>query len=224
MSGDRAAEKRRAAIAAAELVPDGAVVGLGSGSTVRYAIEYLGEQVAAGDDIVGVPTSTQAADRARSAGIPVRHPADVPGIDIAIDGADQVAGGTLIKGGGGAHLREKIIAQAAAQFVVIVDSSKVVDTLDRAIPVEVLPAARSLVIEAIESVGGHATLREHHDYPVITENGNELLDCDFGTVTNPQAIAASLADIPGILEHGLFLEGVDTILVGTPDGGVERYP
>lgn len=216
MSGDRSEHKRRAAAAAAETVTDGDVVGLGSGSTTAFAIDFLGERVADGLDIVGIPTSTQAADRARTAGVPVRQPADVEGIDIAIDGADQVAGTALIKGGGGAHLREKVIDTAADRFVVVVDGTKVVETLNLPIPLEVLPDARPLVADSIRSLGGDPHLRRHDDYPLITENGNYLLTGDFGTVSDPHTLANSLSRIPGILAHGLFLDCVDAIYVGRP--------
>ena len=221
MSGDREAQKLRAAKAAAATVADGAVVGLGSGSTASAAIRILGERVADGLDIVGIATSTQAADTARSVGVPVKQPADVDGIDVAIDGADQVVKNVLIKGGGGAHLREKVVDCAADQFLVIVDQHKVSTVLNKEIPIEVLPDARPLIAESIRALGGKPRLRHRDGYPIITENGNQLVDCDFGEIDNPHELAQSLTKIPGLLEHGLFIDCADTLFIGKTEG-VER--
>jgi ribose 5-phosphate isomerase A len=211
--------KRRAGESAASEVDDGAVVGLGTGSTAAEAIRRLGERVDAGLDIEGIPTSYQARERAREAGIPLTT-LDEAQPDVAIDGADQVAAGQLIKGGGAAHAREKVVDSAADQFLVVVDPSKETDTLDAPVPVEVLPAARSTAADAIEELGGEATLRQatRKDGPVVTDNGNLVLDCDFGAIPDPGALAAELDGVPGVLAHGLFVGVADEIHVGTADG------
>lgn len=212
--------KRRAAESAVETVSDDAVVGLGSGSTAAHAIRSIGTRVADGAAIVGVPSSYQAADLAREVGIPVRTPADVPDIDVTIDGADQVAGNQLIKGGGASHTRERVVATAAGRFLVVVDDEKVESTLDVPVPVEVLSDARPLVAAAIDELGGTPIVRlaTEKSGPVITDNGNQILDCAFGAITDPAALARSLAPIPGVVDHGLFVDLADRIHVGTDDG------
>jgi ribose 5-phosphate isomerase A len=215
----RAAQKRRAGQRAAEFVADGDVVGLGTGSTAAAAIEALGEAVADGTSIRGIPTSYQSRALALEAGIPVTALDAVDGIDVAIDGADQVADAALIKGGGGAHAREKIVDAAAERFVVVVDPSKEVSVLSHPVPLEVLPSARPPVMAAVRELGGTPRLRDadEKDGPVITEQGNLVLDCDFGTIEDPAGLAASLAGIPGVVEHGLFVGLADDIVVGGPD-------
>ncbi|MHB9287721.1 ribose-5-phosphate isomerase RpiA [Halobacteriales archaeon Cl-PHB] len=219
MSGGTDAAKRRAGEEAATQVEDGDVVGLGTGSTAAYAIEALGEAVDAGLAIEGIPTSYQSRKLARDVGIPLTS-LDQATPDVAIDGADQVAGGTLVKGGGAAHAREKVVDAAAARFLVVVDDGKLSDALDHPVPVEVLPAAESPAREAIAALGGDPTLRaaEHKDGPVVTDNGNLVLDCPFGAIGDPAALAAELAEIPGVVEHGLFVDLADAVYVGTPEG------
>jgi len=212
--------KRRAGESAAEIPGDGDVVGLGTGSTAAHAIRALGERVDAGLDIRGVATSFQSRELAREAGIPLTT-LDEASVDVAIDGADQVAdSGALVKGGGGAHAREKLVDTDADQFVVVADPSKLVEQLDHPVPVEVLPDARRPVADAIREVGGEPELRaaECKDGPVVTDNGNLLLDCAFGAVDDPAALAATLAGVPGILEHGLFVGLADEVHVGREDG------
>lgn len=212
--------KRRAGRRAAEVVADGDVVGLGSGSTAGEAIRALGERVADGLDIVGVPTSHQAADLAREAGVPVRALADVPGVDVAIDGADQVAGLELIKGGGGAHAREKVVDSAADRFLVVVDDGKLADRLHRPVPVEFLPDARPTVADRLRELGGEPVVRTGTAIggPSVTDNGNHVIDCAFGEIHDPAGLASELAGIPGVLEHGLFVGRADAIYVGEADG------
>lgn len=207
--------KAAAAHAAVEAVPEGATVGLGSGSTAAHAIDRLGDR-----DVRGVPTSFQARERALEAGVPVRSLDQVDGIDIAIDGADQVAPGALIKGGGAAHAREKVIDTAADRLAIVIDPRKLTDTLDRPVPLEVLPAARTVVAERVADLGGTPTLRRASEKsgPVVTDNGNLLFDCDFGRIDTPGRLARRLADIPGVLEHGLFVGAADTVYVGRDDG------
>ena len=212
-------QKRRAAESAAEAVESGTTVGLGTGSTAGYAIDYLGDRIDDGLEITGIPTSYQSRQRAREAGIPlVTLEDDRP--DIAIDGADQFAGATLIKGGGAAHAREKIVDSAADRLLIVADPTKEADTLDHPVPVEVLPDARPTVATRISELDGKPTLRaaERKDGPVVTDNGNLVLDCAFRAIDSPETLAARLSAIPGVVEHGLFVGLVDEIHVGTADG------
>jgi ribose 5-phosphate isomerase A len=212
--------KRRAGESAAALVEPGTTVGLGTGSTAAHAIRRLGERVAEGLDVVGVPTSFDSRQRAREAGIPLRALDDVDRIDLAIDGADQVADFDLVKGGGAAHAREKLVDTAAERFVVVVDPSKRADVLSQPVPVEVLPVAHGLVADAVRDEGGDPSLRraERKDGPVVTDNGNLVLDCDFGDITAPATLARTLSALPGVVEHGLFVGTADEIHVGTESG------
>jgi len=220
---ERAAAKRRAGESAAAFVEDGMVVGLGTGSTAAHAIRALGRRVDVGLDIQGIPTSFQARKLAREAGIPLTS-LDGATPDVAIDGADQVADGDLVKGGGAAHAREKVVDAAADRFLVVVDPTKEVETLDCAVPVEVLPAARTTVAAAVREQGGEPTLRaaQRKDGPVVTDNGNLVLDCDFGTIPNPGRRAADIAAVPGVVEHGLFDGLADEIHVGRRSGAEVR--
>ena len=212
--------KRRAGESAAALAESGTTVGLGTGSTAAHAIRRLGERVEAGAEIVGVPTSFQSRELAREVGIPIRAPDEVDGIDLAIDGADQIAGFDLVKGGGAAHAREKVIDSVAERFVVVADPSKRVDVLSHPVPVEVLPDAHTAVARAVGDAGGDPTLRraERKDGPIVTDNGNLVLDCAFGEITDAAALARTLATVPGVVEHGLFVGMADEIHVGTAEG------
>lgn len=212
--------KRRAGEHAAGMVEDGTVVGLGTGSTAAYAIRELGRAVDAGLDVVGVPTSYQSGDLAREVGVPVRTLDDVSGVDLAIDGADQVARLDCIKGGGAAHAREKLVASAADRLVIVVDPSKEVDRLDRSVPIELLPDARRPVSAALRGLGGEPELREaeRKDGPVVTENANLVIDCAFGSIEDPAGLAADLSAVPGVVEHGLFVGLIDEVVVGTATG------
>lgn len=219
MNGGTEAAKRRAGESAAGAVEDGMVVGLGTGSTVAHAIHELGCRVDAGLDTEGIPTSYQARERAREADIPLTTLSEATP-DLAIDGADQVADGHLVKGGGAAHTREKLVDAAADSLLVVVDSSKLADALDHPIPVAVLPDARRPVAEAVREQGGESELRraERKDGPVVTDDGHLVLDCDFGVVENPAARARALATLPGVVEHGLFVGMADEIHVGDAEG------
>jgi ribose 5-phosphate isomerase A len=216
---DAESAKRNAAERAAEEVEDGQVVGLGSGSTAAYALRALGRRVDSGLDIRGVPTSFQAREIAREAGIPLTT-LDEATPDVAIDGADQIAGADMVKGGGGAHAREKIVDSAAGELHVVVDPRKVTDTLDARVPLEVLPDARTTAARAVGELGGEPELRaaERKSGPVVTDNGNLILDCAFGGITDPAGLAASLAAVPGAVEHGLFVGLADVVYVGENDG------
>ncbi|WP_248895714.1 ribose-5-phosphate isomerase RpiA [Haloplanus halobius] len=223
--GGSDAAKRRAGEHAAALVTDGDTVGLGTGSTAAHAIRALGRAVDDGLDVQGVATSYASRDLAREVGIPVVALDAVDRIDIAIDGADQVSDDlALIKGGGAAHAREKVIDTAAERFVVVVDPSKESAALDRSVPVEVLPDARSTVIRALRALDGEPTVRaaERKDGPVVTDNGNLVVDCAFGPITDPAALATDLSAIPGVVEHGLFVGLADEVHVGHEDGVTVR--
>lgn len=218
-------EKRNAGESAVTAVTDGMVVGLGTGSTAAEAIRTLGERVDEGLHIRGIPTSFQSRELAREHGIPLTA-LDEATPDVAIDGADQVAGRTLVKGGGAAHAREKIVDTAADRLLVVVDPSKEAETLDNPIPIEVLPDARTTVAGQLETIGGDPVLREatRKDGPVVTDNGNLVLDCDFGTIPEPAVLATELSTLPGVVEHGLFVDCADEVHVGIADGvRVERF-
>lgn len=200
--------KRNAGYHAAGMVEDGMVVGLGTGSTVFFAMERLGERIAGeGLSIVGVPTSYQAAIRARRYGIALSSLDEHPVLDIAIDGADQVDPDLrLIKGRGAAHLREKCVCDAARKVVIVADQTKMVETLSAPVPVEVLPFALESVFRRLAALGASPILREgvKKDGPVITDNGNFIVDCDFGMIVEPESLETAIAAIPGALECGLF--------------------
>lgn len=213
--------KRRVGVEAARMVGDGAVVGLGTGSTAVFMIAELGRRIRDENlKVVGIPTSYDAAVLARTHGIPVRTLDDVDHIDIAIDGADEVdPGKQLIKGRGAAHTREKIIDGMAAQFVVVVDETKLVDRLGTKfpVPVEVLPLALSPVMRRLRDLGGVPELRTgggKKDGPVITDQGNMVVDVRFNGIDNPHDLECAINNIPGVLENGLFVDLATLILVG----------
>ncbi|MCG9886404.1 MAG: ribose-5-phosphate isomerase RpiA [Cyanobacteria bacterium] len=214
--------KQQVARAAIARVQSGTVVGLGSGSTAAFAIQYLGERLQSGDlkDIVGVPTSFQSEVLAKQYGIPLATPNDVDRIHVAIDGADEVdPAKNLIKGGGAAHTREKIVDCLADEFIVVVDGSKMVDKLGTTflLPVEVLPQALAPVTRAIAAMGGQPTLRMavKKAGPVVTDQGNLVLDVKFDNgIDDPAALELALNNIPGVLENGLFIGVADVILIG----------
>jgi ribose 5-phosphate isomerase A len=214
------AEKRAAGHRAAELVEDGMVIGLGTGSTVFYMIESLSKKVREdGMKIAGVPTSYQTALRAREYGIPLTTLDDNPVLDLAIDGADQVDPQLcLIKGRGAAHTREKCVAAAAFRFIVVVDRAKLVPRLAGQVPLEVLPFSIRPVMSELRGLGGVPLIREavKKDGPVISDNGNIIIDCRFDQIADPSALEATIAMIPGIVESGLFTGFTDktTVIVG----------
>ncbi|TQQ81042.1 ribose-5-phosphate isomerase RpiA [Halonotius terrestris] len=221
-TGGTEAQKRRAGEAAANAVESGMVVGLGTGSTAAHAIRALGEAVESGLDIVGVPTSFGARELAIDCEIPLVGLDEVDGIDLAIDGADQIVldSGNCIKGGGAAHSREKLVASAADDLHIVVDPTKTIDVLDHTVAVEVLPDAHTVVADAIDSLGGDATLRRASDKdgPVVTDNGNLVCDAEFGRIDEPASLATDLATIPGVVEHGLFVEYATAVSVGSDEG------
>lgn len=223
MADRHEAMKRRVARRAVEEVRDGMVVGLGSGSTAGYAIEALGE---ADLDVSGVATSRAARSRAIAAGVPVVDLEAVDAVDIAIDGADQVAGDTVLKGGGGAHALERVVDDLAERLVVVVDERKPVARLDAPVPLEVLPEARGAVEARLERLGAEVADRRCAavDGPVHSERGLILLDADVGPIDDPAALSATLAELPGVLDHGLFVGMADEVLVGTAAGVEVRTP
>jgi ribose 5-phosphate isomerase A len=210
-------EKELAGRAAAKLVNDGDIVGLGTGSTAYFAILALGERVRAGLKMVGVPTSNASGDLARSLGIPLSTLDQHPDLDIDIDGADEIDPQlNLIKGGGGALLREKVIAAASKKFVVVADSAKVVKHLGKfPLPVEVISFGRAVVEKKIAGLGASVKWRTRADGSAyITDNGNPILDCSFGKIEDPASLARALSGIPGVLEHGLFIGLATVALIG----------
>lgn len=210
-------EKQLAARAAVGLVEPGSVVGLGSGSTASYAVGFLAERVRQGLKIVGIPTSQKTAELARQLGIPLTTLEEHSRIDIDIDGADEIDPQlNLIKGGGGAFLREKVIASVSRRFIVIADSAKQVACLGKfPLPVEVIPFAQGLITTRIASLGAEVSLRRYADgNPYVTDEGHHILDCTFGEIADPPALAQKLRAVPGVVEHGLFIGMTDMALVG----------
>jgi len=221
MNGTQDAFKRAAGEAAVErYVRDGTCIGLGTGTTAYYAIRRVGERIAAGESIVAVASSLATEHHCRDAGIPLLGLLDRP-IAVAIDGADEVTPDfALTKGGGGALFREKCLALAAAQFVVIVDESKLVERLGAfATPVEVVPFALAWVEQEIRTAfPGVAIRRRGSDRPFVTDNGNAILDCSFGSIDNPAEHEAELRAIHGVVDAGLFCNLADTVMVAGVGG------
>lgn len=214
------AEKALAARRAVEDVKSGMLIGLGTGTTSVYAIRALADRVADGLSVRAVASSVASHHLAESLGIDVVAGAGVPRLDIAIDGADEVDPDLrAIKGGGGALLREKVVAAAADRMIVIVDSSKTVDKLGRfPLPMEVLPFAAAYVSRALEEFGVAASARLAADgAPFLTDQNNYVFDAAFHAIDDPRDLAAALDQIPGILEHGLFLTEVDEVMIGRGD-------
>ena len=217
-------EKEAAARASLRFVSDGDIVGLGSGSTAECAIRLLGERLKSGPKIRGIPTSIRSKELAASLGIPLTTLDDYQQIDVTIDGADEFDPELrLIKGGGGALLREKIIASASKKVVIVADSSKQVQVLGRfPVPVEVIPFAQALIANKITALGASVTLRQYvHENPFVTDEGHHILDCHFGQIPDPHTLAQTLSDMPGVVEHGLFINMVDVVLMGKGDEVME---
>jgi ribose 5-phosphate isomerase A len=210
-------EKELAARASLKFVHDGDVVGLGTGSTAAYAIHFLGERVRAGLKIRGIATSVQTQNLAASVGIPLTTLEEVQRIDVTIDGADEFDPELrLIKGGGGALLHEKIVASASRQVIIIADSSKQVCVLGKVpLPVEVIRFAEAIVSKKISALGATVQLRKDRaGKPFITDEENHILDCHFGQISDPPLLAHTLGEIPGVVEHGLFINLTDVVLLG----------
>lgn len=225
-STDTEALKRAAAERAAEWIRDGITLGLGTGSTVRHLLDVIAERRAAGQwaNVVGVPTSEDTAQRARRLGIPLATLDERPHVDVTIDGADEVDPWLrLIKGLGAALLREKIVAAASRELVIVADETKVVERLGtRApLPVEVDPFGAAIQPEFLRALGAEPVLRVRDGVPLVTDGGNLIYDCRFpGGIADPEALEVSLALRPGVIDTGLFL-GMATAVVIAGSGGVQ---
>ncbi len=217
-------EKEAAARASLQFVKDGQVVGLGTGSTAAFFIKLLAEKVRAGLRIRGIPTSLRSGELAQSLGIPLTTLDECQDIDVTVDGADEVDPQLrLIKGGGGAMLREKIVASATKKLVIVADASKQVAVLGKfPLPVEVIGFAQALVAKRIGELGAQVSVRRREDgQPYMTDEHHHILDCRFGLIRDPDALAQELSDMPGIVEHGLFVGMAKVVLFARGDEIVE---
>ena len=220
--------KRQAAAMALEDVRDGMRLGLGTGSTARHFVDLLGQRVAAGLQVICVPTSEATAAQARELQIPMSDLETLDRLDLTVDGADEIDSDLdLIKGAGGALLREKIVAAASDAMIVIADQSKTVEALGQRfpLPIEVnrfgLGATREMVRRVVGSYGNHGWLKlrgEEGGAPFVTDGGHLILDAFFGRISQPEALSRDLLDIPGVVQHGLFLKMCSKAYVATPDG------
>lgn len=215
--------KQLAAEKAVEYVQDGMKVGLGTGSTAYWAIRKLGERVSEGLQITAVATSQASEDQARELGIPLVAFGDVDSLDLTIDGADELDGALqLIKGGGGALLREKIVAMGSARMIVVADESKAVTTLGKfPLPVEIVPFAWEWTVAALAKLGCKTELRRSGEDLYKTDNGNYIADCRFEAIQSAAELALALQRIPGVVEHGLFIGIADLAIIGKSDGTIE---
>ncbi len=212
-------EKEAAGKSVAGLIEDGMVIGLGTGTTIAHAINYLGDRIKTEEiSISGIPTSHQSMLLAIKNGIPLTTLLEHNVVDIAIDGADQVDENLdLIKGGGGAHTREKIVALSSKRFVVAVDSSKLVQRLDVPVPLEVIPFGCALTSMEVKKIGGMPKLRQSDSYRLfVTDNGNLVIDADFGAINEVVELELKLSNITGVVEHGIFTN-VSEVHVGKVD-------
>jgi ribose 5-phosphate isomerase A len=213
-------KKKAAAEAAIDLVKDGMIVGLGTGSTANHAIEGLGRRVGAGLRIKGVATSKATEQLARKVGIPITTLEEVGEVDLTIDGADEVDPSfNLIKGMGGALLREKIVAFASKQEIIVVDDSKLVEVLGKKspLPVEVVPFGHTKTRDALESLGCKASLKGG-SAPFLTDNGNLIYECRFEGIEDAEMLEAEIDLIPGVVESGLFIDLATTVVVASAQG------
>jgi ribose 5-phosphate isomerase A len=224
---DLEAQKRAAAARAIDFVRPGMRLGLGTGSTAKHFVELLAERVHAGLDVIAVPTSEATRTLAEKLGVPLTTLDATPELDLTVDGADEIGPDlTLIKGGGGALLREKIVAAASARMVVIADRSKLVDRLGRfPLPVEIAPFGATATHRAVEAATaaagspGPAVLRKAaNGHAFVTDGGHWLLDAQLQHIADPPALAARLAAVPGVMEHGLFIGLASAAIVAGPDG------
>lgn len=208
--------KKIAAEEAVTYIKEGMIVGLGTGSTTEIAINKIGEKNIEGFDIIGIPTSMRTEKLAKNLGIPISNINDHPDIDITIDGADQVNPNlNLIKGGGGALLREKIVASCTNREIIIIDETKLVQTFTFPLPVEIIPYGWKTTILKLEKLGCHPTLRKKEKI-FLTDNQNYIVDCQFHEIQ--ENLEKKINSIPGVVENGLFIDLADEIVVGTEEG------
>lgn len=211
--------KHAAAAVAVDLIPSHSIVGIGSGSTVAFFIELLGERVRAGKlQVVGVPTSYQTRLLARQHGVPIQDAIDVDHVALTVDGADEIdPAGNLIKGAGGAHVMEKLVAACADRFIVVADESKLVRTLGERfpIPVEVIAPSMPFVLRRLQELRGAPVLRSGPGKlgPVISDLGNPILDVQFGLIHSPEQLSYELNNLPGVVGHGLFINMASDVIV-----------
>ena len=218
-------EKEAAARASLRYVKDGQVVGLGTGSTAAYFIKLLGEQVKGGLTIRGIPTSVRSRDLALSLGIPLTTLDECQEIDVTVDGADEVDPQLrLIKGGGGAALREKIVASVTRTMVVVADASKQVQRLGKfPLPVEVIQFAQAVVAKRISALGAQVQVRTNPDgTPYVSDENNHILDCQFGEIQDADRLACALSQMPGVVEHGLFI-GMASVAIFARGSEIEEW-
>jgi len=223
MSNDQ--EKEAAARASLRFIRDGQVVGLGTGSTAAFFIRLLGEQVRNGLRIRGIPTSVRSKELALSLRIPLTTLEECQEIAVTVDGADEVDPKMrLIKGGGGALLREKVVASATRQLVIVADATKRVPVLGKfPLPVEVIQFAQALVAKRIAALGAEVRLRAENGIPFVTDENNHILDCHFGEIPDADGLARQLSDMPGVVEHGLFIGMASTVLFAKGSEIVELH-
>jgi ribose 5-phosphate isomerase A len=217
-------EKETAARASLQFVKDGNVVGIGTGSTAAFFIKLLGEQVKRGLRVRGIPTSVRSRELAESLGIPLTNFDECQEIDVAVDGADEFDPQLrLIKGGGGALLREKIVASASRQLVIVTDESKQVPMLGKfPLPVEVIPFAQALVAKRVSALGAQVKLRQDGKGQTYrTDENHFILDCSFGQIHDPDQLARQLSDMPGVVEHGLFIGMASVVLMAKQNKVIE---
>jgi ribose 5-phosphate isomerase A len=217
-------EKRQVGVTAAGYVEDGMALGLGSGSTVFFFLEELGRRVRDGLRVTGIPTSERTAALARQFGIPLTTFDERQELDLAVDGADEVDPAlNLVKGHGGALLREKIIAMAARRLVIVVDSTKISQALgsQMTLPVEVVPFACALAQHRLKALGANPVLRVEQGQPFVTDNGNWIVDCGFAPMRDPAELETAINAIPGVMENGLFV-GLASEVIVARSGGVDR--
>ncbi len=219
MAKDIEKEKHLAAKEAIKLITDNQIVGLGTGSTATYAVKEIGNLVKNGLKIKGIPTSNKTQKLAETLLIPLADINEVEFIDITIDGADEFTRDLkLIKGGGGALLKEKIVASMTKNEIIIADSSKKVDRLGKfPLPIEVIPFAASYVLRKLSEINGLGKIRIKESSPFITDEGNYIIDTDFGDITDPVYLSDTLNDIEGIVAHGLFIKLADKVIMGVDD-------
>ncbi|MHA0855907.1 ribose-5-phosphate isomerase RpiA [Paenibacillus sp. CMAA1364] len=217
--------KRIAAEHAVQYIMDGMKVGLGTGSTAYWAIQKLGQRVQEGLSIQTVATSLASEKLAIELGIPIIPFSELDGLDITIDGADEINTDLhLIKGGGGALLREKIVAFHSERVIIIADESKWVQTLGQfPLPIEVIPFAVDWTLRALERLGCRVHLRKIHEDLFVTDNGNYIADCNFESIPSPHNLQNEILGIPGVVDHGLFIGQADLAIIGHKDGSVEVF-